>query len=226
MIGPKTPSIAINKNDKGAYVVTVYGAVAHWPRIQDPEPVVNKDKLTGAVTPVMNKDGSQKQKWSVALYLPKSAPGANDLHAACVEVRKNELKGVGKIAAMKDGDRELARLVAEMGKDPEKLQHMVGQAIISASTTIAPIIHNEIYAGAICVAVIQLASYDLETKGVKAYLQEIGRVAPGERLATGGQRASVLAGAMAFEADSAPTASQPSTGAPAAAGTDGMPWED
>lgn len=226
MIDPKTPSIAINKNDKGAYVVTVYGAVAHWPRIQDPEPVVNKDKTTGAVTPVTNKDGSQKQKWSVALYLPKNAPGVKDLNAACVEVRKNELKGLGKIAAMKDGDRELTRLVEEMGKDPEKLQHMVGQAIISASTTIAPIIHNEIYAGAVCAAVIQLASYDLETKGVKAYLQEIGRVAPGERLATGGQRASVLAGAMAFEADSAPATPHPSTSAPAAAGTDGMPWED
>lgn len=221
MIDPKTPSIAINKNDKGAYVVTVYGAVAHWPKIQTPEPILDANKA-----PVMDKNGNPKKKWSVALYLPKSAPGVKDLNAACVEVRKNELKGLGKIAAMKDGDRELTRLVEEMGKDPEKLQHMVGQAIISAGTTIAPIIHNEIYAGAVCVAVIQLASYDLETKGVKAYLQEIGRVAPGERLATGGQRASVLAGAMAFEADSAPTASQPSTGAPATAGADGMPWED
>lgn len=211
-IDPKKPLVALNKNDKGAYTATIYGGIANWAHISDPEPVLDLNKA-----PVMGKDGKPKQKWSCSLYVPKDTEGVKDLQAACMEIRKNELKGAGKIVALKDGDREIQRLVEEQGKDPEKLASMAGMWIISASTTLPPVIHNEVYSGCIAVMVIQLTSYDLETKGVKAYLQEIGRVAAGTRIG-GGPRAAVLT-SVAFEADDV------SAAAPAAPKDDANPWE-
>lgn len=239
MIDPKTPSIAINKNDRGDYIVTVYGAVAHWPKCNSPEPKMSQDKSSQLVKldkdtrrPVM-KDGKEQLLWSwgVQLIVPKGTNGADELMAACVDVRTTDsrLKGKGKIVAIKDGDQVAATNIAE-GKNPEYQEWLKGNWLITANSvgTIdkPPRVRNEIYAGAICVAVIQLAAFDQPTnKGVKAYLQEIGRVAAGQRIEFG-RPASHLEGAVAFEADSAPAAPQPSTGAPAAAGTDGMPWED
>ena len=213
-LDPKKPLVVLNKNDKGAYTATIYGGIANWARISDPEPILDANKV-----PVVGKDGKPKQKWSCSLYIPKETEGVKDLQAACIEIRKNELKGAGKIAALKDGDREIQRLVEEQGKDPEKLESMKGMWIVSASTTIPPVVHNEVYSGCIAVMVIQLASYDMETKGVKAYLQEIGRVAAGTRIGSG-PRAAVLT-SVSFEADE--------SAAPAATGatkpTDSNPWE-
>lgn len=216
-IDPKVPMIAVNQTTDGKTVATIYGGIANWPRIQTPEPILEKDG-----TPALDKSGKPKQKWSCSLYVPKSTPGAKELWEACVALRKADLKGVGKIAAMKDGDKELDRLVSEMGKDPEKLSGMVGMWIISASTTIPPVVHNEIYGGCVAVMVIQLASYDNETKGIKAYLQEIGRVAAGQRIG-GGPRAAVLTN-LAFEEDAEP-AGAPAASTSAATSGDSMPWE-
>lgn len=214
-LDPKKPLVVLNKNDKGAYTATIYGGIANWARISDPEPILDANKV-----PVVGKDGKPKQKWSCSLYIPKETEGVKELQAACIEIRKNELKGAGKIAALKDGDREIQRLVEEQGKNPEKLESMKGMWIISASTTIPPVIHNEVYSGCIAVMVIQLASYDIETKGIKAYLQEIGRVAAGTRIG-GGPRAAVLT-SVAFETDDTPA----STGASSApARDDSNPWE-
>lgn len=241
MIDPKTPSIAINKNDKGAYVVTVYGAVAHWPKCNSPEPKMSQDKSTQLVKvdkdtrrPVL-KDGKEQLLWSwgVQLVVPKSTPGAEELLAACMEIRKTDsrLKGQGKVSAIKDGDKVADANIAE-GKDPAWQEWLRGNWLITANSigTIdrPPRVRNEIYAGAVCVAVIQLGAFEVPgNKGVKAYLQEIGRVAAGTRIEFG-RAASVLEGVVEFEEDKseAPTAPEPSTGAPAAAGTDGMPWED
>lgn len=212
----KKPAITVNKDSEGRYVCTIYGAQANWARVNTPEIMLDTNGL-----PRKNKRGEDMKKWSVALYLPKDAPGVSDMMAACQEIRKAELKGAGKIVALKDGNREIDRMVNDLGKDASKLESMKDMAIVSCSSTIEPKVHNEVYSGCIAVAVITLASYDMEgSKGVKAYLNEIGRVAAGERLGGGGPRASVLTN-VAFEADES---SAPASSAPAK--DDGKdPWE-
>lgn len=217
-IDTKAPRIAVNKDSEGRYVCTIYGAQANWARVNEPEAVLD---LNGA--PKKNKRGEDMKKWSIALYLPKDAPGATEMLAACQEIRKNELKGAGKIVAIKDGNREIDRMVQDLGKDPAKLENMKDRVIVSASSTLQPLVHNEVYSGCVAVAVVVLASYDMEgSKGVKAYLQEIGRVAHGERLSGGGPRASVLGGAVEFEKDEAPESAAASIPAKS---SDANPWE-
>jgi len=195
------PAIEVNKDSEGRYVCTVRGAQANWARVNTPEDMI--DAATGQQK--KNKRGEPMRKWSVALYLPKDAPGVKEMMAACQEIRKADLKGAGKIVAIKDGNREIDRMVTDLGKDPAKLESMKDKVIVSCSSTLEPKVHNEVYSGCIAVAVITLASYDMEgSKGVKAYLNEIGRVAAGERLGGGGPRASVLAGSVQFEADDVP----------------------
>lgn len=231
---PKVPAVALNKDDRGNYIATIYGTVAHWPKVNNPEPAMNEDKSAQMVKidrqtrrPIL-KDGKEQPLWSwgVQLTVPKGAPGVDDLMNACKDVRKANLKGVGKITALKDGDKEADEKV-EQGKDEKYQEWMRGQWVITAKSTGTldrpPIIRNEIYGGAICVAVVQLATFDAGTnKGVKAYLQEIGRVAPGTRI-EGGSRQSTIGDSVKFEED-APK--DPAPAQPAAASNDGMPWEE
>lgn len=214
----KKPGIHVEVKD-GKTVATICAAQAMWCRVNDPEPMLDN---SGA--PKMDRNGNAMRQWRVQLRVDKDTPGARELMQACVDLRKSALKGVGKIPACKDGDKEFARLVEEMGKDPEKVADIKGKLLINANSTIQPIVHNEVYSGCIATAVISLASYDRDgSKGIKAYLQEIGRVAPGERLA-GAARQPTLE-ASAFEADDAPAvAPAPAQKAPAAADDD-LPWE-
>jgi hypothetical protein len=220
-IDNKAPAIEVNKDSEGRYVCTVRGAQAQWARVNTPEDMVDANGQ-----PRKNKRGEPMRKWSTSLYLPKDAPGVKEMMAACQEIRKTDLKGAGKIVAIKDGNREIDRMVQDLGKDPAKLESMKDKVIVSCSSTLEPKVHNEVYSGCIAVAVITLASYDMEgSKGVKAYLNEIGRVAAGERIGGGGPRASVLAGSVQFEADDAPaTGSGTSTDAPKADDA-ANPWE-
>lgn len=214
-IDPKQPRITVNRDTDGRYVCTIYGAQANWARINEPEVLLDPNGL-----PRKNRRGEEMRKWSVSLYLPKGAPGVSDMLAACQEIRRAELRGAGKIVALKDGDREIDRMTNDLGKDPSKLDGMRGKAIVSASSTLQPLVHNEVYSGCIAVAVVILASYDMEgSKGVKAYLQEIGRVAHGERLGGGGPRTSVLT-SVEFEPDAPPPQEAPSTPQ-----NDKDPWE-
>ncbi len=213
-IDPKTPKIVVTRDAENRVTCTIYGGIAMWARVNEPEAMLDP---TGA--PRKNKRGEPVRKWSTSLYLPKGAPGVEEMMAACQAIRKSELKGAGKIVAIKDGNREIDRQVNDLGKDPSKLEAMRDMAIVSCSTTLEPKVHNEVYSGCIAVAVVTLAAYDMEgSKGVKAYLNEIGRVAHGERLGGSGPRASVLTG-ITFEADATPAS------IPAAAQDDANPWE-
>lgn len=190
----KSPGIHTEIKD-GKTIATICAAEAQWARISDPEPLLDAN---GA--PSIDKHGNPRNMWSVELRLPKTAKGVREFMDACVDLRKKELKGVGKLAVCKDGDKEHARLVEELGKDPEKISGILGKVLIKANTTIKPTIHNEVYSGCIASAVIQLATYDRDgSKGVKGYLQEIGRVGAGERLSAG-SRAPMLS-ASAFDSD-------------------------
>ena len=190
----KTPAIHVETRE-GKIVATICAAEAQWARISDPEPMLDANG-----SPSLDRQGNPRNQWSVELRLPKTAPGVKAFMDACIDLRKKDLKGVGKLAVCKDGDKEHARLVEELGKDPEKISGILGKVLIKANTTIKPTIHNEVYSGCLATAVIQLATYDRDgSKGVKGYLQEIGRVAHGERVSAG-SRAPMLA-ASSFESD-------------------------
>lgn len=204
----------------GTVHATVYGAIANWVRLSDPEAII--DKITGIQK--KNKRGEPLYQWSTTLYIQKNCPGVEKYREAVMDLRKRELKGAGKLACAKDGDAEIRRLTEEMGKDPAKLQDLAGMLLIPANTMIQPMIHNEVWSGSIVVASISLATYEVDgTKGVKAYLNEIGRVADGTRIG-GGPRAAVLTGVSFAKDDVAPPASE---GAPAYKKDDTSknPWE-
>ena len=85
-IDTKSPRVAVNQDSDGRYVVTVYGAQANWARVNTPEIMLDTNGL-----PRKNKRGEEMRKWSVALHLPKDAPGLADLNAACQAIRKADL---------------------------------------------------------------------------------------------------------------------------------------
>lgn len=235
-LDPTKPAVAINKDEKGNYVVTVYGATAYWPSCNTPEPKMTEDKSSQLIKldkltrrPVL-KDGKEQLLWTwgVQLAVPKNCPGISDLQEACMDVRKTLLNGLGKIVVLKDGDKEADAKIAE-GKNPEYQEWMRGNWIISANFTNTidkpPIVRNEIYAGAIVVAVFQPWKFEAErNKGVKGFLREIGRVAPGTRIEFG-VRKSTLEGAVKFEEDAAPVAAPAESPTTSGASTDSLPWE-
>jgi len=218
-IDPTQPRIVTETTTDGKITATLYGAQANWCRISNPEPVLDTN---GA--PAIGKDGKPRMSWSVNNYLPKGCPGIEEYQAALIALRKRDLKGVGKLIALKDGDKEIERLVNDLGKDPEKLTGMAGKWIIPANTFSQPFVHNEIYSGAIVVCRIQIASYDRDgSKGIKAYLQEIGRVSDGERIGGSGAPVARISG-ISFATDSAPAESAPAPSATNYA-KDKNPWE-
>lgn len=242
LIDPKKPLVVVNKDDRDNYRVTVYGAVANWPKCNEPEPKMSEDKSAQLVKidkqtkrPIL-KNGKEQPLWSwgVQLTVPKDTPGIKDLQEACANVRKASLQGVGKFFALKDGDKEADSKVAD-GKKPEYQEWMRGQWLISANSvgTIdrPPLVRNEVYGGAIVAAVLQLGTFDVGTnKGVKAFLQEIGRVAAGTRHAGGGYSSRMDEGVFEddspkndgiYESDATTTSDAPAT----ATKDDANPWE-
>lgn len=183
-----TSKIDVSIDDKGNVSAKVYGARTCWAKIDRPEP--DMDEATGLAR--MNDDGTPRMKWRTQLLVPKSAPGVTELRTAAEALRKRN-GGAGKLAAIKDGDAEIARLVGE-GKRPEDLELYRGMAILSASSSRRPDIRGtDIYSGCEVAAGIRLHWYEAKgNKGIAAYLNAIVKTGPGERIGGGGMTADDL----------------------------------
>lgn len=229
------PQIIIENDPNGYHKVTFCGATANFARISSPEIVLDANK-----NPEMGADGNPKLQWGVVLSYSPDTPGLKDLEEMCFGVLRDMFGGEGN-CPVKYGDEEYAasrkKYRAMSEEDAEKKWGWKrGKVLIKVATKKRPFIHNAVDSSDTVVAKATLCAYPkkgedpkkAKNKGVSAFLDEIGTVkrGPGFGGGAGGGVPRASLDISQIMADSAPAASQPSTTAPAAAGTDGMPWED